>query len=116
MHQFPDIRLQASFASNQSVLSDSSRSFRQLGIVSMELWFNKTLESQSYRKQFYGADGQPNHFTDYMTALKWHETILDQAGAKRFSNAIRLCLTFGVHSINIADAEVRQSGYGDIPM
>lgn len=61
-----------------------------LGILLLELCFNRTIETIEYRDEFF-SDGKPHNYTDYLTAIRWNSEVEDEAGLD-FQNAIQCCL------------------------
>jgi hypothetical protein len=53
-------------------------SLSNLGILLLELCFWQTIESLDLRKSYLGPDGQPNQWTDYMTAQDWAQMVREE--------------------------------------
>ena len=103
-------RLESSRSSgscNSSLLS--------LGILILELWFNQTIESQSFRHKFQGPDGNDNEYTDFNTAQKWQEQAMEEAGLD-LHNSTRRCIycAFGAVSLDLEDEELRRAVYSEV--
>ncbi|KFZ13510.1 hypothetical protein V502_06563 [Pseudogymnoascus sp. VKM F-4520 (FW-2644)] len=79
-----------------------------LGILLLELCFNRPIESIEYRNEFF-TDGKPNDCTDYLTAMEWNSEVEDEAGLD-FKNAIKCCLEFH-EKPNWIDEKFTQSIY-----
>ncbi|KAF8451453.1 hypothetical protein BDZ91DRAFT_809507 [Kalaharituber pfeilii] len=86
-----------------------------LGIVILELWFNQTIESLPFRKDFLGVGGKETEYTDYNTAQKWQEQTMDEAGLD-LHNPTRRCIycAFGAASQNLEDDELRKAVYEEV--
>jgi hypothetical protein len=86
-----------------------------LGIVILELWFNQTLESQPFRKDFLGPDGKENEYTNFNTALKWQEMTMEEAGPDLY-NPTRRCVycAFGAASQDLEDDELRKAVFDEV--
>jgi hypothetical protein len=100
-------RKQRSHSGNSSLLS--------LGIVILELWFNRTLESLSFRKDFFGPDGKENEYTNFNTAQKWQEMTMEEAGPDLY-NPTRRCVycAFGAASQDLEDDELKRAVYDEV--
>ncbi len=97
----------SSHASNSSLLS--------LGILILELWFNQTIESQPFCKDFLGPDGRENGYTVWNTAQKWQELAMEEGGMD-LHNPTRRCIycAFGAVSQNLEDEELRRAVYAEV--
>ncbi|WEW57129.1 hypothetical protein PRK78_002589 [Emydomyces testavorans] len=86
-----------------------------LGIVIMELWFGQVIESLPFRTQFLGPDGIENEFTDFNTAQKWQEQMLEEGGLE-LHNITRRCIycAFGAASQDLNDEELRRAVYDEV--
>lgn len=94
-------------ACNSSLLS--------LGIVILELWFNQTIESQPFRKDFFGPDGKENEYTSYNVAQKWQDYAMEEGGLD-LHNPTRRCIycAFGAVSQDLEDEELRKAVFSDV--
>jgi hypothetical protein len=63
----------------------------RLGILLLELTFNRTLESLPFREKYLGPDGTPNEYTDLCTAKDWQRQVEGECG-EALSEAIRRCI------------------------
>ena len=90
-------------------------SLLSLGILILELWFNQTIESRPFRRNFLGPNGKANEYTDFNTAQKWQEQALEEAGMD-FHNATRRCIycAFGAVSQDLEDEELRRAVYSEV--
>ncbi|OBT67080.1 hypothetical protein VE03_04481 [Pseudogymnoascus sp. 23342-1-I1] len=79
-----------------------------LGILLLELCFNRPIETIEYRNDFF-SDGKPHNYTDYLTAIRWNTEVEDEAGLD-FRNAIECCLKVDGKP-NWVDAKFTQSIY-----
>ncbi|CBF80266.1 hypothetical protein AN8302.2 [Aspergillus nidulans FGSC A4] len=94
---------------------ESRTSLLSLGIIIMELWFGKGIETLPFRNQFLGPDGMNNEFTDFNTAQKWQEQTLEEGGVE-LHNITRRCIycAFNAASQDLNNAEFRQAVYDDV--
>lgn len=105
--------------SDQTRLERSSgscnSSLLSLGILILELWFNQTIESQTFRSKFQGPDGNDNEYTDFNTAQKWQEQAMEEAGLD-LHNSTRRCIycAFGAVSQDLEDEELRRAVYSEV--
>jgi len=90
-------------------------SLLSLGILILELWFNQTIESRPFRRNFFGPDNKANEYTDFNTAQKWQEQALEEAGLD-FHNVTRRCIhcAFGAVSQDLEDEELRRAVYSEV--
>ena len=86
-----------------------------LGILILELWFNQTIESLPFRKDFLGIGGKETEYTDYTTAQKWQVQAMDEAGLD-LHNPTRRCIycAFGAASLNLEDDELQKAVYNEV--
>ncbi|KAF2263450.1 hypothetical protein CC78DRAFT_465821 [Lojkania enalia] len=86
-----------------------------LGILILELWFNKPLESCSFWTKFLGPDGKENEFTKSNTAQKWQERALEEGGVDLDSLTHR-CIhcDFGTARQDLNDEELRRAVYDEV--
>lgn len=70
---------------------DCKQSLFRLGILLLELTFNKSLETLQIREKYMGPQGVPNEFTDLCTAKAWHREVEGECG-EGMSEAIRRCI------------------------
>ncbi|KAH0559169.1 hypothetical protein GP486_004293 [Trichoglossum hirsutum] len=99
----------------QSPSRGCNSSLLSLGILILELWFNQTIESRPFRKNFLGPDGRENEYTDFNTAQKWQEQAMEEAGLD-LHNLTRRCIycAFGAVSQDLGDDELRGAVYGEV--
>ena len=106
----------ASIPRSPSVSQNSSRScLLSLGILILELWFNRTIESRPFRQQFLGPNGCENEYTNFNTAQKWQEQALEEGGLD-LHNVTRRCIycAFGAASQDLNDKELRCAVYDEV--
>lgn len=86
-----------------------------LGIVILELWFNQTIESQPFRRDFLGPDGQENEYTSFNVAQKWQECAMEEGGLD-LHNPTRRCIycAFGPVSQDLEDEELRKAVFSGV--
>lgn len=86
-----------------------------LGIIILELWFNQTIESLPFRKDYLGVGGNETEYTDYNTAQRWQAQTMDEAGIE-LHNPTRRCIycAFGAASQSLEDDELRKAVYDDV--
>lgn len=86
-----------------------------LGIIILELWFNQTIESQPFRADFLGPDGQENEYTSFNVAQKWQEYAMEEGGLD-LHNLTRRCIycAFGPVSQDLEDEELRKAVFSDV--
>ena len=99
----------------RSTFRASSSSLLSLGILILELWFNRKIESQPFRRGFQGPDGGDNEYTDFNTAQKWQEQAMEEAGLD-LHNPTRRCIycAFGAISQDLEDDELRRAVYTEV--
>lgn len=103
----------------ESRVDRSSNAFNSslfsLGIVVLELWFNQTIESQPFRKDFLGPNGQENEYTSFNVAQKWQEFAMEEGGLD-LHNPTRRCIycAFGAVSQDLEDEELRKAVFSDV--
>jgi hypothetical protein len=86
-----------------------------LGVIILELWFHQTIESQPFRKDFLGPDGQENEYTSFNVAQKWQEYAMEEGGLD-LHNPTRRCIycAFGAVSQDLEDEELRKAVFSDV--
>lgn len=60
--------------------ADHGSALLMLGIVIMELWFGRTIESRSFWTNFCDAHGNETEFTHLGAAIEWQKKAKDEAG------------------------------------
>ncbi|OCL13570.1 hypothetical protein AOQ84DRAFT_414346 [Glonium stellatum] len=90
---------------------DTRASLFTVGVILLELIFGQNIESCSFRKDYYGPDGQPNDQTDISTARKWAQKVLGECGV-HISDVVRRCLdcSFGPRP-SLNDKRFREAVY-----
>ena len=83
-----------------------------LGVVILELWFNRPFESCRWRSEYFGPNGEENDFTRRATALKWQEIALEEGGT-RLHELTNACLTnsFGTARPDLRNRKVQSIIY-----
>lgn len=86
-----------------------------LGVVILELWFNQTLESQPFQRDYLGPDGKKSEYTDFNTTQKWQEMTMEEAGPDLY-NPTRRCVycAFGAASQDLEDDELRKAVFAEV--
>lgn len=81
----------------------------------LELWFNKSIESGSFRDRSLGLDGEENGFTRFNTTHKWQEQALEEGGLNFESLSYR-CIydDFGTAKQVLNDEELRKVVYQEV--
>lgn len=77
---------------------DCKESLLRLGILLLELTFNKPIETLPIREKYFGPQGIPNEFTDLCTAKAWRREVEGECGTG-LSEAIRRCVDCSFGSI-----------------
>ena len=103
-----------------SAISHPSRkrtkaSLLSLGVLILEMWFNKSIESCSFRDRFLGPDGEENEFTRFNTTQKWQEQALEEGGID-FDSLTYRCVygDFGTAKQDLNDEELRKAVYQEV--
>lgn len=80
-----------------------------IGVMLLELVFNRPIESHPKRKIFFGPNNQPAEHTDECTAREWSKSVLGECGIE-VSDVIRRCLdcSFGPPP-NLGDRKFREA-------
>ena len=100
-------------SNGESRVSRSSSAFNSslfsLGVIILELWFNQTIESQPFRNDFLGPDGQENEYTSFNVAHKWQECAMQEGGFE-LHNLTRRCIycAFPADSQDLENEELRK--------
>lgn len=82
-----------------------------VGVTILELIFGYSIESCSFRKDYFGADNKPNDQTDISTARRWAKKVLGECGPD-ISDVVRRCLdcSFGPRP-DLSDTRFREAVY-----
>jgi len=102
--------------SSSSIDRENAKKFLlSLGILVLELWFDKPIESCSFRDKFLGPNGCKNEYTNYNTAQKWQEQTLEEGGID-LDNLTYRCIYcyFGTAKQDLSDEELRKAVYHEV--
>ena len=90
-------------------------SLLSLGVLILEMWFNKSIESCNFRNSFLGPDGEENEFTRFNTTQKWQEQALEEGGID-FDSLTYRCVygDFGTAKQDLHDEELRKAVYQEV--
>ena len=90
-------------------------SLLSLGVLILEMWFNKSIESCNFRNSFLGPDGEENEFTRFNTTQKWQEQALEEGGIN-FDSLTYRCVygDFGTAKQDLHDEELRKAVYQEV--
>ncbi|KAF2661222.1 hypothetical protein K491DRAFT_619878 [Lophiostoma macrostomum CBS 122681] len=118
--KFYPAKLSASLEPLASTTSHPSRkrtktSLLSLGVLILEMWFNKSIESCNFRDRFLGPDGEETEFTKFNTAQKWQEKALEEGGIDLDSLTYRCVYgDFGAAKQDLNDEELRKAVYQEV--
>jgi len=90
-------------------------SLLSLGVLVLELWFYKSLESRPFRSKYLGPTGLENEFTRFNTAQVWQEQALEEGGIDLDTLTYR-CIhgDFGTSRQDLNDEELRKAVYCEV--
>lgn len=93
---------------------ETREAFLHLGIVLLELIFNRRLKDHPLRKDYFGPNGQPNDQTDFSTARKWVNEVEADCGFA-IANAIKNCISCSIGpKPNLGDWKFREEVYNAV--
>ncbi|KAF2004976.1 hypothetical protein P154DRAFT_585250 [Amniculicola lignicola CBS 123094] len=86
-----------------------------LGVLILELWFYKPIESCAFRKRYLGSDGNENEFTTLNTAQVWQEQAQEEGGSD-FDKLTYRCIhgDFGTAKQDLNDEELKKAVYCEV--
>lgn len=118
--KFYPVKLSTSLEPLASAMSHPSRkrtksSLLSLGVLILEMWFNKSIESCYFGDRFLGPDGKENEFTRFNTTQKWQEQALEEGGID-FDSLTYRCVygDFGAAKQDLNDEWLRKAVYQEV--
>ena len=86
-----------------------------LGILILELWFNKSIDSCPWLGDYLGPDGCRNEHTLFITAIRWQEQALEEGGMD-LHNVTTCCIygSFGIPIQDLGDRELQNAVYSKV--
>lgn len=89
---------------------DHSPALQSLGILIMELWFGRAIESNTFWQQFCGPDGREHEYTKFNAAAKWQKRTEEEGGLPLHEITQRcIFINFGVTTRDLRDKELVQA-------